>query len=149
MLREAISIDIPSPVDGTIAKWLVEADRTMTAGSPLAQIALPDSIFVEAALPEGAENNVKEGDRAEIQLLTNDRRLSGTVRKVMSPGQTMESGTYLHQTGLLRDRRHRALITLDPGSLGSLGQGARVVIIGREPGPIKRALLRLYSAMLL
>jgi chromosome segregation ATPase len=149
VLRESVSIDIHSPVDGTIAKWLIDADRTMTTGSPLAQIALPDSIFVEAVLPDGAESGVHEGDRAEIQLLANDHRLSGTVRRVLPPGQALESGSYLHPTGILRDRRHRAMIALDPGSMGALGQGARIVIIGREPGVLKRGLLRLYSAVLL
>ncbi|MBA3686794.1 MAG: HlyD family efflux transporter periplasmic adaptor subunit [Planctomycetes bacterium] len=147
-LRKARSVGVPSPSDGTIVKWLVDADRTVEEGSALARIALPETVFVEAVVPEGEEDDISEGDHAEIHLVTGNRRFTGTVRRVLAPGQTLESGDYMYPTGILRDRRHRAVIALDPGSGTSIGQGGRIVIVGRQPGFIKSAMLRVYTAFL-
>jgi hypothetical protein len=148
-LVEAKSLPVSSPADGTVVRWLADADRSVEQGTTLAQLALPDEIFVEALIPDGREAEVHVGDRAEIEVITGNKRLGGTIRQVLSPGQSLAEGNFVHPTGVLRDRRHRAIIALDPGSSHAIGQGARVVVIGREPGAIRRLFLRLYTAMML
>lgn len=147
-LADAVNLPVTAPIDGTIVKWLVDSDRVVTNGMPLAQLASPEAVFVEALVPEGRENAVMPGDRAELELLIDGRRLHGTVRTLLAPGQGVEAGTYIHPPGVLRDRRHRVVIALDPGSLHALSQGARVIVVGREPGLIRRGLLRIYAMTL-
>ena len=87
------------------------------------------------ALPPSA--SVAVGDRVSIDLLGDRRLVSGTIEQVLAanaPGPWTDTGT----------PPRRGLILLDPSPQPpSLGQGAHVTILGRDPSPFRLALLGL------
>jgi biotin carboxyl carrier protein len=131
------TVDVPSPIDGTIARLLVAPGARVAIGETLLEVALPETRRVVVALPVNVQPAI--GDQVRIELLGERRVIDGNVELVLAAGA---AGPW--QGGGASPRR--AVIQPAPSPLPlSLGQGARITVVGSSAG---RRLLHALREML-
>jgi len=85
---------IVAPFDGVITRKLVDVGDLATPGKPLLQMENPDTLRLEADVPEALIGNVKPGDRLAVRIAAVTNGIEGTVAE-MSPTADPNSRTYL------------------------------------------------------
>jgi biotin carboxyl carrier protein len=137
VLARVGSTDLPSPIDGTVARLLASPGTRLAIGETVAEVALPETRRIVVALPGSLDVTV--GERVRIALLGENRTIDGNVELVLAagaPGPWTSNGP----------APRRAVLQPAPSPLPlGLGQGARVTIIGGTPG---RHLLHALREML-
>jgi biotin carboxyl carrier protein len=137
VLARVGSTDLPSPIDGTVARLLASPGTRLAIGETVAEVALPETRRIVVALPGSLDVTV--GERVRIALLGENRTIDGNVELVLAagaPGPWTSNGP----------APRRAVLQPAPSPLPlGLGQGARVTIIGATPG---RHLLHALREML-
>ena len=110
---------IEAPIDGIVQGTLVEVGDQLSAGSACAELMNPDPMLVVGQVSERDIAKVKEGTKAQVQLVTGEK-IEGKVRYV-STTSDIETRTFLVEVEVpnpdksLRDGVTAiALLTLTP-----------------------------------
>jgi RND family efflux transporter MFP subunit len=85
---------IVAPFDGVITRKLADVGDLAGPGKPLLQMENPDTLRLEADVPEALVGNVKLGDRLVVRIAAVASEIEGTVAE-MSPTADPNSRTYL------------------------------------------------------
>lgn len=126
--------DLASPVDGTVTRLPASPGTWLAIGETAAEIALPETCRVVAALPTGLELAI--GDRVRVQLLEERRFVEANVELILAAGAP---GPWTNAHPAPR----RAIIRAAPNPRPlSLGQEARVTVIGGSSGRLLLYALR-------
>ncbi len=147
---------IIAPIAGTVQEALPQVGALVTPGQILCDVALPASQHVLAAISTGTAENVQVGDQVLFRVVGNTVRYSGTITAVQLPSDANSSSanpaassaaaptptSLASGDGFIERFRHRAIISIqpdiaDPASLRP-GASVRVMIIGSEPGVLRR-----------
>lgn len=112
--------------DGIVVRLAVAPGARVARGELLAEVAHSDGARVVAVLSSRDITSI--GDRVSVQLISENRIVDGSVESVLDPGAP----------GPWQGRGPpplRAVILLDPSANSAqLGQGARITVIGQQPG---------------
>ena len=115
---------IVAPFDGVITRKLADVGDLAAPGKPLLQMENPDTLRLEANVPETLIGNVKLGDKLAVHIATVASEIGGTVAE-MSPAADPNSRTYLVKLDL-------------PGTTGlRSGQFGRVAVSVGEVSAIR------------
>ena len=85
---------ILAPFDGVITRKLADVGDLAAPGKPLLQMENPNTLRLEADVPEALVGNVKLGDRLAVRIAAVTGEIAGTVAE-MSPTADPNSRTYL------------------------------------------------------
>jgi len=83
-----------APFDGVITRKLADVGDLAAPGKPLLQMENPDTLRLEADVPEALIGNVKLGDKLAVRIATVATEIGGTVAE-LSPTADPNSRTYL------------------------------------------------------
>ncbi len=86
--------DVLAPFDGVITRKLADVGDLAVPGKPLLQIENPDTLRLEADVPEALIGNVKLGDKLAVRIAAVASEIEGTVAE-LSPTADPNSRTYL------------------------------------------------------
>ncbi len=86
--------DVLAPFDGVITRKLADVGDLATPGKPLLQIENPDTLRLEADVPEALIGNVKPGEKLAVRIASVAGDMEGTVAE-LSPTADPNSRTYL------------------------------------------------------
>ncbi len=124
---------IVAPFDGVITRKLADVGDLAAPGKPLLQMENPDTLRLEADVPEALIGNVKLGDKLAVRIAAVTNEIEGTVAE-MSPTADPNSRTYLVKLDL-------------PGATGlRSGQFGRVAVPVGEVSAIRVPAVRRGSA---
>ena len=85
---------IVAPFDGVITRKLADVGDLAAPSKPLLQMENPDTLRLEADVPEALVGNVKLGDKLAVRIAAITTEIEGTVAE-MSPTADPNSRTYL------------------------------------------------------
>jgi RND family efflux transporter MFP subunit len=85
---------ITAPFDGVTTRKLADVGDLAVPGKPLLQMENPDTLRLEADVPEALVGNVKLGDKLAVRIAAVTSEIKGTVAE-MSPTADPNSRTYL------------------------------------------------------
>jgi RND family efflux transporter MFP subunit len=85
---------IVAPFDGVVTRKLADVGDLAAPGKPLLQMENPDTLRLEADVPEALIGNVKLGDKLAVRIAAVTNDITGTVAE-MSPTADPNSRTYL------------------------------------------------------
>ena len=85
---------IAAPFAGVITRKLADVGDLAVPGKPLLQMENPDTLRLEADVPEALIGNVKLGDKLAMRIAAVTSEIAGTVAE-MSPTADPNSRTYL------------------------------------------------------
>ena len=85
---------IVAPFDGVITRKLADVGDLAAPGKPLLQMENPDTLRLEADVPEALIGNVKLGDKLAVRIAAVASKIEGPVAE-MSPTADPNSRTYL------------------------------------------------------
>ena len=85
---------VVAPFDGVITRKLADVGDLAAPGKPLLQMENPDTLRLEADVPEALIGNVKLGDRLTVRIAAVTNEIEGRVAE-MSPAADSNSRTYL------------------------------------------------------
>ena len=85
---------VVAPFDGVITRKLADVGDLAAPGKPLLQMENPETLRLEADVPEALIGNVKLGDRLPVRIAAVTNEIEGTVAE-MSPAADPNSRTYL------------------------------------------------------
>jgi len=85
---------IIAPFDGVITRKLADVGDLAAPGKSLLQMENPDTLRLEADVPEALIGNVKLGDKLAVRIAAVTNDITGTVAE-MSPTADSNSRTYL------------------------------------------------------
>jgi RND family efflux transporter MFP subunit len=85
---------IVAPFDGVITRKLADVGVLAAPGKPLLQMENPDTLRLEADVPEALIGNVKLGDKLAVRIAAVASEIEGMVAE-MSPAADPNSRTYL------------------------------------------------------
>jgi membrane fusion protein (multidrug efflux system) len=85
---------ITAPFAGVITRKLADVGDLAAPGKPLLQMENPDTLRLEADVPEALVGNVKLGDKLAVRIAAVASEIKGTVAE-MSPTTDPNSRTYL------------------------------------------------------
>ena len=91
---------IVAPFDGVITRKLADVGDLAAPGKPLLQMENPDTLRLEAEVPEALIGNVKLGDKLSVRIAAVANEIEGAVAE-MSPTADPNSRTYLVKLDLL------------------------------------------------
>lgn len=114
--------DITAPSTGTVSRLQVSPGMRIAPGEMVAVLALPESIRVVAALPDGIDAAI--GDRVHVNLLGEGRSIGGSVELVLAAGA---AGPWSDNS---QPPRRIVIHTDHSPRQVQLGQGARVTLLG-------------------
>ncbi len=115
---------IVAPFDGVITRKIADVGDLAAPGKPLLQMENPDTLRLEADVPEALIGNVKLGDKLGVRIAAVATGIEGTVAE-MSPTADPNSRTYLVKLDL-------------PGATGlRSGQFGRVAVPVGEVSAIR------------
>jgi len=124
---------IVAPFNGVITRKLADVGDLAAPGKPLLQMENPDTLRLEADVPEALIGNVKLGDKLAVRIAAVASEIEGTVAE-MSPAADPNSRTYLVKLDL-------------PGATGlRSGQFGRVAVPVGAASAISRSRFRRDSA---
>jgi RND family efflux transporter MFP subunit len=86
--------EVLAPFDGVITRKLADVGDLATPGKPILQIENPDTLRLEADVPEALISNVKLGDKLPVRIAAVGNEMQGTVAE-LSPTADPNSRTYL------------------------------------------------------
>ena len=116
--------EVLAPFDGVITRKLADVGDLAAPGKPLLQMENPDTLRLEADVPEALVGNVKPGDKLTVRIAAVGTGIEGTVAE-MSPTADPNSRTYLVKLDL-------------PGATGlRSGQFGRVAVPVGEASAIR------------
>ena len=85
---------IVAPFDGVVTRKLADVGDLASPGKPLLQMENPDTLRLEADVPEALIGNVKLGDKLAVRIAAVTNDITGSVAE-MSPTADPNSRTYL------------------------------------------------------
>jgi RND family efflux transporter MFP subunit len=85
---------VVAPFDGLITRKLADVGDLAAPGKPLLQMENPETLRLEADVPEALIGNVKLGDKLAVRIAAVTNTIEGTVAE-MSPAADPNSRTYL------------------------------------------------------
>jgi RND family efflux transporter MFP subunit len=85
---------IVAPFDGVITRKFADVGDLAAPGKPLLQMENPETLRLEADVPEALVGNVKLGDKFAVRIAAVATEIEGTVAE-MSPTANPNSRTYL------------------------------------------------------
>jgi RND family efflux transporter MFP subunit len=85
---------IVAPFDGVVTRKLTDVGDLAAPGKALLQMENPDTLRLEADMPEALIGNVKLGDKLAVRIAAVTNDITGTVAE-MSPTADSNSRTYL------------------------------------------------------
>ena len=86
--------EVLAPFDGVITRKLADVGDLAAPGKPLLQMENPDTLRLEADVPEALVGNVKLGDKLAVRIAAVGSEIEGTVAE-LSPTADPNSRTYL------------------------------------------------------
>jgi len=86
--------EVRAPFDGVITRKLADVGDLATSGKPLLQMENPETLRLEADVPEALVGNVKLGDQLAVRIAAVASEITGTVAE-MAPTADANSRTYL------------------------------------------------------
>lgn len=141
---------ILAPTAGTVQEALPQVGALLTTGQILCDVAIPASQHVLAAVASGTAENIQVGDQVLFRVNGSNVRHTGTIIAVQLPSDAntpalntiAAASTPASGDGFVDRFRHRAIISIqpdiaDPTSLRP-GASVRVLMVGSEPGAIRR-----------
>lgn len=142
-LREA---RIGSEADGVVLRLQAGVGRWLNPDEVAAQIARPETVVVEAVLPDAGQD-VAIGAKVLVHLIGQDLQVSGRIVEKIAPGAS--AGKERWAEDFTVRHRFRAVIRIQvdesPHSI-QLNQGARVIIVGSTPSSMRQTLSGWYAA---
>lgn len=115
---------IAAPFDGVVTRKLADVGDLAAPGKPLLQMENPNTLRLEADVPEALIGMVKLGDKLAVRIATVATEITGTVAEI-SPTADPNSRTYLAKMDL-------------PGATGlRSGQFGRVAVPVGEASAIR------------
>ncbi len=141
-LRADRSFDISSPVDGIIWRKNVLNGQSVLQGESIMQIAIKDSVFVEAYFGRHFIDSISLGDHAHIYLISDARFVHGTIRQIQAQEQSQTEHNVIRSVAPDATML-KVLIQVDDDVLGTghIGQLAKVMVSRSKPGLVKRAMV--------
>lgn len=141
-LRADRSFDISSPVDGIIWRKNVLNGQSVLQGESIMQIAIKDSIFVEAYFGRHFLDSISLGDHAHIYLISDARFVHGTIRQIQAQEQSQTEHNVIRSVAPDATML-KVLIEVDGDTLDTrhIGQLAKVMVSRSQPGLIKRVMV--------
>lgn len=85
---------IVAPFDGVITRKIADVGDLAAPGKPLLQMENPDTLRLEADVPEALISNVKLGEKLAVRIAAVTSKMEGTVVE-LSPTADPNSRTYL------------------------------------------------------
>ena len=89
---------IVAPFDGVITRKLADVGDLAAPGKPLLQMENPDTLRLEADVPEALVGNVKLGDKLAVRIAAVTNEIEGTVAE-MSPDRRSKQPHLSGETG--------------------------------------------------
>ena len=86
--------EVLAPFDGVITRKIADVGDLAAPGKPLLQMENPDTLRLEADVPEALIGNVKLGDKLAVRIAAVTSEIGGAVAE-MSPTADPNSRTYL------------------------------------------------------
>ncbi|MDD4516139.1 efflux RND transporter periplasmic adaptor subunit [Massilibacteroides sp.] len=86
--------DITAPFTGTVTRKMIDEGSMANPGMPLLVVEQAGDLVVQASIPESDIQNVKVGDKADIEVKSIGESFSGTVIE-LSPSAYGTGGQYL------------------------------------------------------
>lgn len=133
--QDGRTVDVRSPVDGTILKRLRESEGLVAAGEPLLEIGEPGRLEIVADLLSTDAVRVSPGAEVLIEQWGGGQTLHGRVRRVEPSGFTKVSAL-----GVEEQRVNVIVDFTDPAAAVRLGDGYRVevrIVLWREDDVLK------------
>jgi len=122
---------VRAPINGIIWNLPIAADGVVARNSPLADVVDCQSAFVEATVPESRYDAVQIGERVQVKLLGNGRKMAGTIHAVR--GQSAVVNRESLAASLIPRRATEAMtvsVAIAPDALQQTSKG--VCQIGRS-----------------
>jgi RND family efflux transporter MFP subunit len=86
--------EVLAPFDGVITRKIADVGDLAAPGKPLLQMENPDTLRLEADVPEALVGNVKLGDKLAVRIAAVTSEIEGSVAE-LSPTANPNSRTYL------------------------------------------------------
>ena len=141
-LREATVL---SPHDGVLLKQAGD-QRWVKTGEQLVAVANGTTVQVEALVDRRYLHDIGLGDTVAIHLVGERRVIRGTVREPLKLGtDTLPSRARVLTSAI--PTLMKLVVDLDPADAQqvSIGQDAKLIVLGNDPGLVRRALAWFYE----
>ena len=133
--QDGRTVDVRSPVDGTVLKRLRESEGLVAAGEPLLEIGEPGRLEIVADLLSTDAVRISQGAEVLIEQWGGGQTLHGRVRRVEPSGFTKVSAL-----GVEEQRVNVIIDFTDPAAAVRLGDGYRVevrIVLWQEDDVLK------------
>jgi multidrug resistance efflux pump len=122
---------VSAPITGLVWNLHIAADGVVARNAPLADAVDCRHALVEAIVPERRYDDVQIGEKVEVKLLGNSRKIPGTVHAVRGPSAVVNRDSLAasltpHRTG----EAMTVSVAIDPDGLQQVAKG--VCQIGRS-----------------
>jgi multidrug resistance efflux pump len=120
-----------SPINGAVWNLYIASGAVVAHNAPLADVVDCNCGFVEALIPESRYDDMQIGEKVQVKLRGNSRKIVGTIHSVR--GQSAVVNHDSHAARLTPRRTTEAMtvsIAIDPDSLQEVSKG--VCQIGRS-----------------
>lgn len=141
-LREA---SVLSPYDGVLLKQAGD-HRWVKSGEQLVAVANGATVQVEALVDRRYLHDIGLGDVVSIHLIGERRVIRGTVREPLKLGTDTLPSRARELTSAIPTLM-KLVVDLDPADAQqvSIGQDAKLIVLGNDPGLVRRALAWFYE----
>lgn len=128
------SVELAATTDGQVLR-LAAPGQPVAVGELLAEIAIDGHPHIDAPVSVSLASSLAVGTRVEVRLIGGAPAIGGTVQSIGPSEDEGDPRQYLH-------------IAPDPGIVVPVaGQGASVLIIGTNPGPLTALLFWLRGLL--
>lgn len=133
---------LASPSDGMVWRRNVLPGQSVLQGEELVQVAVRDTLFVEAYFGRHFIDSISISDHAHIYLISEKRFVQGIVREIQAQERGAREQHIIQSvapdTTMLKTIIEITDDTVKPAQIGQL---ARVMISKPKPGPTKKAMV--------
>lgn len=138
--------ELLAPIAGPVWQIKVTPDAYVSQNERMIAIADASTTAIDAFFHQRHDDSISVGDRALVHLIGEDQTVVGRVSLKHNRDEDRDNDDeFAYDIQGIDDRHMRVTIRFDQEIPGRIGQRARVMITGDNPGLLKRMAMAAYS----